>query len=152
MNTTKRLPHDPSGRGVQQKTGQVLTAHDTASEAYDGQLTLGQEPPAEPERTPPVTPPQTPRTGLQRAQDNADEWWWKVAMRALKWLAAAPGTFESYDLTLIGVPDPASPKHWGALFSAAAKAGVIEPAGFTVARRPTRAGGISRVWRGTGQQ
>ena len=85
---------------------------------------------------------------MQRAIDNADDWWWKVAMRALKWLAATPGTFEAYDLSLMGVPEPSSAHHWGALFSAAAKAGVIEHAGFTVSRRPTRAGGLCRVWRG----
>ncbi len=134
MNTTERRPQKRTG--AQQETGAGRNAQHTTDGANDGQLTLGQEPSAR------------ERPGLQRAQDNADDWWWKVAMRALKWLAAAPGTFEAYDLSLMGVPEPSSAHHWGALFSAAAKAGVIEHAGFTVSRRPTRSGGLCRVWRG----
>lgn len=86
--------------------------------------------------------------GVQRAADGADDWWWAVAMRALKWLAQTPGTFAAWDLTLIGVPSPAHPNHWGALFRAAATAGFIQQAGYERSRRPGRAGGVCMVWVG----
>ena len=86
--------------------------------------------------------------GLDLAIANTDEWWHSVAMRAMRWLAEAPGEFDAYDLTLLGVPAPDHPNRWGALFRAAHTAGVIEPAGYTQSRRPGRAGGCCRVWRG----
>lgn len=90
--------------------------------------------------------------GVDRAADNADPWWWSVAMRALSWLAADGRPFEAYDLTKLGVPDPDEPNRWGALFRSAAMAGVIVPAGYTRSRRPGRAGGLCRVWVGTTPQ
>ena len=86
--------------------------------------------------------------GVDLAIENRDEFWWATAMRALRWLADAPGTFESYDLTELGVPDPDHPNRWGALFRAAHTAGTIRPAGYTQSRRPGRAGGLCRVWTG----
>ena len=140
MNTTQRRP--PKGNGAKDRAGH---AKHRTTEAQTGQLTLDQQPSAEVRENTHLTP----QTGLQRAQENAEgDWWWLVAMRAIKWLAETPGTFEAFDLVLIGVPEPTSQNHWGALFSAAAKADVIEHVGFTVSRRPTRAGGLCRTWQG----
>ena len=89
------------------------------------------------------------RYGLQRASDNRDPWTWHPAMAALKQLAATGETFESYDLSdQFGVYLD-SPYRYGALFSSAARSGLIEHVGYTVSRRPTRSGGITRTWRGT---
>lgn len=89
--------------------------------------------------------------GVDLAIENQDDVWWPAAMRAVKWLADAPGTFEAFDLTELGVPDPDSPGRWGALFRAAYTSGVIQPAGYTRSRRPGRAGGLCRTWRGANQ-
>lgn len=88
------------------------------------------------------------RTGLERARDNADQWWWSPAWRAVTWLAATRTDFTAWDVTLLGVPDPDNPARWGALFRAAATAGLIEPIGYAPSARPARSGGICRVWRG----
>lgn len=87
-------------------------------------------------------------TGLNNAITGRDDFWWDGAMRAVVWLARCPGEFDAFDVTELGVPEPDHPARWGALFRAAATAGVIEPAGFHQSRRPSRAGGVCRVWRG----
>ncbi|NIL74422.1 hypothetical protein RhoFasB10_00506 [Rhodococcus sp. B10] len=70
-------------------------------------------------------------------------------MAALKSKAETGLVFEAYDLTdEFGIDDPDHPGRWGALFREANRLGVIEPAGYCVARRPTRAGGLTRLWRG----
>lgn len=48
--------------------------------------------------------------------------------------------------------DPDVPNRWGAMFNAAYKEGLIEPVGFAYSRRPTRSGGICRVWRGVSKE
>ena len=136
MNTTERRPHKGTGA---QETGAGRHAKDTTDGVCAGQLTLGA----------PVVEAVAPEaSGVQRAIDNADDWWWKVAMRALTWLAQTHTTFQAYDLTLLGCPDPDHPSRWGALFRSASASGVIEHAGYTQSRRPTRSGGLCRVWRG----
>jgi len=93
------------------------------------------------------------KAGLARATDNRDPWTWHPAKAALKVLAEETartgGFFEAYDLTDRFGIELDHPARWGALFSAAATEGLIAHAGFAVSRRPTRAGGITRVWRGT---
>lgn len=86
--------------------------------------------------------------GVDLAIENRDDWWWPTAMRAVRWLAQVPGEFDAWDVTMLGVPDPDHPNRWGALFRAASTAGVIVPAGYTQSRRPGRAGGLCRTWRG----
>ena len=86
--------------------------------------------------------------GVRRATDGADPWWWLVAMRGMKWLADTRTPFDAFDLTLLGVPDPDHGARWGALFNAAASAGMIKRVGYTKSRRPTRAGGVCMVWVG----
>lgn len=86
--------------------------------------------------------------GLEKAIHNRDGWWWSSAMLALEWLAQQGEPFDAYDLTELGVMDPDHPNRWGALFRAAHTAGAIIPVGFRESRRPSRAGGVCRVWRG----
>lgn len=74
--------------------------------------------------------------------------WRDTAMPALRRLAETGREFEAFDLTEAGVPDPENPNQWGALFQAAYRAGVIERVGFRESRRPSRARGLCRVWRG----
>lgn len=88
------------------------------------------------------------RPGVVRARDNADDWWWSAAWRAIGWLADTRTDFTAWDVSELGVPEPDHGNRWGALFRAAATAGVIEPVGYGPSRRPTRAGGVCRVWRG----
>lgn len=87
---------------------------------------------------------------LEPVLDGADDWWRDAAERALSWWAAIGVEFDSYDLTELGVPDPDHPNRWGALFKAAADQGRIAAVGYRPSRRPTRHGGVVRVWKGTG--
>jgi len=92
-------------------------------------------------------------SGLDRATESRDPWSWHPAKAALEILAAESTitgrTFEAFDLTERFGIQMDHPARWGALFNAAATDGLIAHAGFAVSRRPTRAGGITRVWRGT---
>lgn len=85
---------------------------------------------------------------LLEALDNGDTWWRDCAERALTYWASSGQPFDAYDLTQLGVPDPDHPNRWGALFRAAYTRGDIEPVGYRQSRRPGRAGGVCRVWRG----
>jgi len=92
-------------------------------------------------------------SGLDRATEYRDPWSWHPAKAALEILATESTvtgrTFEAFDLTERFGIQMDHPARWGALFNAAATDGLIAHAGFAVSRRPTRAGGITRVWRGT---
>ena len=79
---------------------------------------------------------------------NADAWWYDAARRALEWLAESGKPFDAYDLTELGVPDPDHPSRWGALFRVASSDGVIVPVGYRESKRPSRSGGVCRVWVG----
>lgn len=93
--------------------------------------------------------PSVGASGVDRAAANRDPWTWYPALEALKQLAATGETFECFDLTdRFGVYLD-NPARYGALFSAAAHAGLIEHVGFSRSRRPSRAGGLTRTWRGT---
>ena len=85
---------------------------------------------------------------LLQVLDNDDGWWRDCAERGIATLAATGRDFDAWDLTQLGVPDPDHPNRWGALFQAAFKRGDIEPVGYHQSRRPGRAGGVCRVWRG----
>ncbi|SDP46236.1 hypothetical protein SAMN05660199_03952 [Klenkia soli] len=88
-------------------------------------------------------------TGVAQAEANRDDWWWSPAMAAVRHLAASGLPFTAWDLTdKLGVPDPDHPARWGGLFYAARTAGIIERAGITESSRPSRSGGLCRVWRG----
>lgn len=86
--------------------------------------------------------------GVEQAAENADAWWWSTAMSAVRHLASTGVEFDAFDVTELGVPEPDATGRYGALFNAAAKAGVIEAVGYRRSRRPGRSGGSCRVWRG----
>lgn len=95
----------------------------------------------------------TPPTGVERAINARDRWSFNPAMLAIKVLAVetfeSGGVFEAYDATQRFGIELDHPNRWGGLLSSAAAQGLIVRAGFTESRRPTRAGGLCRVWRGT---
>lgn len=80
--------------------------------------------------------------------NSADDWWRDTARRALADLAASGREFTAHDLTEAGVPEPDHPNRWGSLFRQANTAGLIVPVGYRPSTRPSRAGGVCRVWRG----
>lgn len=92
--------------------------------------------------------PQLPLDGRDSA--TLDPWWSDGAMRAVQALASTGRVFSADDVRddPYNLPDPPHPSQWGALFSAAASAGLIEHAGFATSRNPTRRGGVLRTWRG----
>ena len=89
---------------------------------------------------------------LDQVHEHADDWWRSTAERALSWLARDGMPFTAWDVSELGVPPPDDPHRWGALFRAAYTRGLIEPVGYQQSRRPSRAGGICRVWRGVQQE
>lgn len=86
--------------------------------------------------------------GRTRADENADAWWKATADQAIRALAETGRVFDAYALAEAGVPEPDHPSRWGPRFLAAARAGVIVPAGYASSRRPATAGSAVRVWRG----
>jgi hypothetical protein len=86
--------------------------------------------------------------GRTRADENTDAWWRSVADQAIRALAETGDVFDAYSLHEHGVPEPDHPARWGPRFLAAARAGVIVPAGYASSRRPKTAGSAVRVWRG----
>jgi hypothetical protein len=87
---------------------------------------------------------------LAQTDTNVDDWWRSCAWRGLETLAQSGRPFTASDLPELGVPDPDHPNRWGALFRAAQGAGLIVCVGFAVATRPSRHGGILRLWAGGG--
>ena len=82
---------------------------------------------------------------------HADEPWRDCAERGARYLASVGQDFNADSLTLLGVPDPDHPSRWGSLFAALKAEGVITPVGYAASTRPSRNGGVCRVWRGTAQ-
>lgn len=80
--------------------------------------------------------------------------WNDQARLVLKRLAVGGGVFSADDLTaIVGPPDEdRAPNNRnnaiGAIFSEAARAGLIEVVGHTKSTTKTRKGGLIRVWRG----
>lgn len=86
--------------------------------------------------------------GLTRADENTDAFWRATADQAIRARAETGRVFDAYALAEDGVPEPDHPSRWGPRFLAAARAGVIVPAGYASSRRPATAGSAVRVWRG----
>jgi hypothetical protein len=78
------------------------------------------------------------------AANNGAAWWWNPAMLAVRMLGLSGRPFTADHLRDLGVTDPDLDQRWGALFSAAARANVIEPAGTCIGR----SGRPVRVWIG----
>jgi hypothetical protein len=80
---------------------------------------------------------------------HADEPWLDCATRGARELARRGQDFTADDLTELGVPDPDNPSRWGSLFSALKREGLITTVGYRASAKPSRNGGVTRVWRGT---
>ncbi|WP_113717296.1 hypothetical protein [Arthrobacter dokdonensis] len=76
--------------------------------------------------------------------------WADEAIQAIEAEARTGRTFDAYQLQQRqGVADPPSVQQWGSVFKTAARRGIIQQAGFHITNRPTRRGGITRVWVGS---
>jgi len=75
--------------------------------------------------------------------------WDRQAMKAVREHAATGATFDAYTLTLAGVPEPRHPNRWGALFRAAATAGIIQAVDNHRSQKPSRRGGRCLGWQGS---
>lgn len=74
---------------------------------------------------------------------------WNVDALDLLVKVAESGTdFDANTLTERGLRQPPHPNMWGGLFQSAYKADIITPIGFRQSSRPSRAGGVCRIWRG----
>lgn len=90
--------------------------------------------------------------GTAIADENAGDWWRSCADQAIDTLAATGRPFTADDVRDLGVPDPASPKAWGARFLAAAKSGRITRIGYTPSRRASVHAHPIAVWQGTSSE
>lgn len=79
------------------------------------------------------------------ARDNTD--WWQAGLATVQKLAKTGKPFDAYDVAQV-IGEPYHPNHWGALFQAAKKHGLIEPHDFHQSTRPSRSGGVCRRWIG----
>lgn len=59
--------------------------------------------------------------GVAIADENADDWWKSTADQAIDHLASLGRPFSADDVRALGVPDPASPRAWGARFLTASR-------------------------------
>lgn len=86
---------------------------------------------------------------VDQRDDNA--WWRSCADQAIDALAASGRPFTADDVRELGVPDPSSPKAWGARFLAAARAGRIVRVGYQPSRRASVHAHPVAVWQGPGE-
>lgn len=94
-------------------------------------------------------PPPIPKPrGLH---SRADDWWRSCAEQGIRDLAKSGLPFQSYDLELMGVPQPDNPNRWGPLLSHMAAENVIEKVGAAPSKRPSVKGSLCMEWRGTAQ-
>lgn len=88
-------------------------------------------------------------TILAETLANADGWWLDCSGRGVTWWAQAGVPFTVEDVRDLGVPEPDHCARWGALFAAFRARGLITCIGYRTSTRPSRHGGILRVWVGT---
>lgn len=88
-------------------------------------------------------------TILAETLANADGWWLDCSGRGVTWWAQAGVPFTAEDVRDLGVPEPDHCARWGALFAAFRARGLITCIGYRTSTRPSRHGGILRVWVGT---
>lgn len=86
--------------------------------------------------------------GTSRADQAADAMWKQLADAAIDRLAASGKPFTTDDVRELGVPDPSSPKAWGARMLSAAKSGRIRRVGYQPSRRPSVHAHPVAVWVG----
>jgi hypothetical protein len=85
--------------------------------------------------------------GVAFGNANGDAWWRDCFDRAVGHLASTGHKFTTDEVFAQGVRLPDHPNRVGA---AAAKSGVIAPAGYRLSTRPSRHAGVVREWTGTG--
>lgn len=90
------------------------------------------------------------KNGIARATEHTDVDWATACRNAITVMARRGVPFQAADLIAEGLVDePDSTARWGAAFYAAARAGVIEEAGFVKSKRATVHGSICKQWVGT---
>jgi hypothetical protein len=88
--------------------------------------------------------------GIARATANTQPDWATACRAAIELMARRGIPFQAADLITEGLIDePDHPARWGAAFNNAARAGVIEEAGFVRSKRATVHGSICKQWTGT---
>lgn len=76
--------------------------------------------------------------------------WADEAIQAIEAEARTGQPFDGYAVQQRqGLEDPPAPSMWGSVFKTAARRGIIHECGFHITSRPTRRGGITRVWVGS---
>jgi hypothetical protein len=86
--------------------------------------------------------------GVAQANENTDIWWRSCADQAIDTLAATGRPFTADDVRDLGVPDPPSPKAWGARFLSASRQGRIVRVGYTPSRRASVHAHPIALWTG----
>lgn len=88
--------------------------------------------------------------GIARATANTQPDWATACRAAIELMARRESPFQAADLIAEGLIDePDHPARWGAAFNGAARAGVIEEAGYVRSKRATVHGSICKQWTGT---
>ena len=88
--------------------------------------------------------------GIARAAANTPPDWATACRGAIELMARRGTPFQAADLIAEGLVDePDHSARWGAAFNHAAKAGVIEEAGYVRSKRVTVHGSICKQWIGT---
>ncbi|WP_282790845.1 hypothetical protein [Streptomyces sp. CC224B] len=88
--------------------------------------------------------------GIARATANTSPDWATACRAAIELMARRGTPFQAADLITEGLVDePDHPARWGAAFNGAARAGVIEQAGYVRSKRATVHGSICKQWKGT---
>lgn len=77
-----------------------------------------------------------------------DTSWNADALDLLVKVAESGIDFDANTLTEKGLRPPPASGMWGSLFRTAYAAHIITPIGFRQSTRPSRAGGVCRIWRG----
>lgn len=80
--------------------------------------------------------------------EGSDPWWRGPNLSVIETLAASGVDFAADHSAFDAVPEPPSPNHLGALFRVACCRGLIECVGMRPSSKPSRRGGLLRVWRG----
>lgn len=97
----------------------------------------------------PVAGEQAKQAGMSLAAANTTPEWADACRTAIILMARRDVPFQAADLIAEGLVDePESPAQWGPAFGAAARAGLIQEAGYAPSKRATVHKSICKVWTG----
>lgn len=87
---------------------------------------------------------------LVEVAPTGDPFWTSTALSAIRALAATGRPFTVYEAACdpYGVTEPPHENYWGSLASLAKHLGIIKAVGWVPSPRPSRNGGICRLWIG----